>query len=196
MTYTFPRLNGLTLYADAFTDDEPNPWLAWNKSALTSGLYLSRVPGIPNLDLRVEGIYTDPPGGSATVQHGFFYSNSRFKSGYTNDGYLIGNWIRRQGQGVQAWTTYWLNPRSNVQLSFRHQKVSQQFIPDGGTLTDVGVSGEYWFRHNLGVSAWVQHERWSFPVIQPNASQNVTAAVEFLFQPKKLFPRPTPAKQP
>jgi membrane-associated phospholipid phosphatase len=196
VTYTFPRLNGLTLYADAFTDDEPNPWLAWNKSALTSGLYLSRVPGIPNLDLRVEGIYTDPPGGSATVQHGFFYSNSRFKSGYTNDGYLIGSWIGRQGQGVQAWTTYWLNPRSNVQLSFRHQKVSQQFIPDGGTLTDVGVSGEYWFRHNLGVSAWVQHERWLFPVIQPNASQNVTAAVEFLFQPKKLFPRPTSAKQP
>jgi len=96
MAYTMPRLSGLsglTFYVDAFTDDEPNPWLDWNKAAVTSGLYLPQVPGIGKLDLRVEGIYTDPPGGNATVQHGFFYNNSRFRSGYTNDGYLIGSWI-------------------------------------------------------------------------------------------------------
>ena len=196
VAYRMPRLGGLTFYVDAFTDDQANPWLAWNKAAVTSGLYLSQVPGIPKLDLRIEGLYTDPPGGNSTVQHGFFYSNSRFKSGYTNDGYLIASWIGRQGQGAQAWATYWLSPRSNIQLSFRHQKVSQQFIPDGGSLTDFGASGEYWFRHNFGVSAWVQHERWLFPVIQPNVSNNVTAAVEFLFQPKKLYPRTSGAKQP
>lgn len=61
----------------------------------------------------------------------------------------------------------------------------------------VGVLAvEDWFRHNFGVSAWVQHERWLFPVIQPNVSNNVTAAVEFMFQPKKLFPRASGAKQP
>ena len=100
--YRLPGLRDwLTLYADAFTDDEPNPWLAWNKAAFTSGLYLSHVPRIPNLDFRVEGIFTDLPGGQPTVQHGFFYSNSRFKSGYTNDGNLIGSWIGRQGQGAK-----------------------------------------------------------------------------------------------
>jgi len=186
-SYKIPKLNGLTFYADAFTDDEQNPWLAWNKAALTSGFYLPQVPRIPKLDLRVEAVYSDPPGGNATVQHGFFYSNSRFKSGYTNDGSLIGSWIGRQGQGAQAWTTYWLGPRSKVQLNFRHQKVSQQFIPNGGTLTDFGVKTDYWFRASLGLSAWVQHERWLFPVIQPNASRNVTAAVEVLFEPKKFF---------
>lgn len=131
VAYTISKLNGLTLYADAFTDDEPNPWLAWNKSALTAGFYLSQVPRISKLDLRVEGIYTDPPGNNTTVRHGFFYSNDRFRSGYTNDGYLIGSWIGRQGQGAEAWATYWLNPRSHVQLNFRHQKVSPQFIPAG-----------------------------------------------------------------
>ena len=185
--YRVPQLNGLTFYADAFTDDEVNPWVAWNKTALTSGLYLPKVPGISKLGLRVEGVYTDPPGGGATVEHGFFYFNDRFKSGYTNYGNLIGSWIGREGQGAQAWATYWLNPKSKVQFDFRHQKVSQQFIPDGGTLTDFGVSGDYWVRSDLGLSAWVQHERWLFPVIQPNISNNLTAAVEILFQPRKLF---------
>ena len=191
----------LTFYADAFTDDEPNPWLAWNKTALTSGLYLSRVPGIPRLDFRVEGVYTDPPGGGMTVEHGFFYSNSRFKSGYTNDGNLIGSWIGRQGQGAQAWTTYWLSPKSKLQFNFRHEKVSQEFIPQGGTLTDFGASTDYRLRSNLVVSAWVQHERWLFPAIQPNASSNVTAAMQIVFEPHKLFQRSHsaangPANQP
>lgn len=195
--YTIPKLNGLTFYGDAFTDDEPNPWLAWNKAAVTSGIYLSQVPGIHKLDVRVEGVYTDPPGGSATVQHGFFYSNSRFRSGYTNDGNLIGSWIGRQGQGAQAWTTYWLTPRNKITLNFRHQKVSQQFIPAGGSLTDFGVSTDYWFRPNFGISAWVQRERWLFPVIQPDVAHNVTAAVELLFEPKNLFRHAHPgANQP
>lgn len=177
----------LTFYADAFTDDEPNPWLAWNKTALTSGVYLSRVPGIPKLDFRLEGIFTDVPGGGATVEHGFFYSNSRFRSGYTNDGNLIGSWIGRQGQGAEAWTTYWFNPRSNLQLNFRHQKVSQEFIPQGGTLTDFGIAGNYWLRSGLDISAWVQHERWLFPAIQPNAANNVTAQMQISFEPRTLF---------
>jgi hypothetical protein len=177
----------LTFYGDAFTDDEPNPWLAWNKSALTSGLYLSRVPGISKLSFRVEGLYTDVPGGNTTVEHGFFYINSRFKSGYTNEGNLIGSWIGRQGQGAQAWATYSLTPKSTIEFNFRHQKVSQEFIKDGGTLTDFGVTADYWLRSNLGISAWVQGEQWLFPVIQPNASKNVTAAVQVLFQPRKLF---------
>ena len=185
--YRMPRLGGLTFYADAFTDDEPNPLFAWNKTALTSGLYLARVPGIPKLDLRVEGVYTDPPGGGATVEHGFFYSNDRFRSGYTNDGNLIASWIGREGQGAQAWATYWLGPKSKVQFNFRHQKVSPQFIPNGGTLTDFSISTDYRLRSNLAVSAKVQRERWLFPVIQANVSNNTTAAVEILFEPRKLF---------
>jgi hypothetical protein len=137
--------------------------------------------------LRAEGLYSDPPGSNQTVRHGFFYSNSRFKSGYTNDGYLMGSWIGRQGQGAQAWATYWLSPRNNVQFQFRHQKVSPQFIPGGGTLTDFGISADYWFRHNLGISARVQHERWLFPVVQSNVSRNMTAEVEVYFEPKRLF---------
>jgi len=188
MNYRIPGARDwLSFYADAFTDDEVNPWVAWNKAALTSGLYFARVRGIPKLDFRVEGVYTDAPGGGKTIEHGFFYINDRFLSGYTNKGNLIGSWIGRQGQGADAWTSYWLSPKSKIQANFRHQKVSAEFLPGGGTLTDVGVSADYWFRSDLGVSAWVQHERWLFPVIQANPANDVTAAVEVLFQPRKLF---------
>jgi len=179
-----------TFYADAFTDDQANPWFAWNKTALTSGIYLSHVPGVPKLDLRVEGVYTDPPGGGIRTEHGFFYSNDRFRSGYTNDGNLIGSWIGRQGQGAQAWTSYWISPKNKVTFNFRHQEVSPNFIPQGGALTDFGVSGSYWLRPNLGLSAWIQYERWHFPVIQSAISRNVTTALQVTFDPRRLFLRP------
>ena len=186
--YRIPKLRDwATFYADAFTDDEPNPWLAWNKTALTSGVYLSRIPKVSKLDLRVEGVFTDLPGGGPVVQHGFFYNNDRFRSGYTNDGNLIGSWIGRQGQGAQAWTTYWFTPKSKVQFNFRHQKVSAQFIPGGGSLSDFGVSTDYWVHSSLELSAWVQHERWLFPIVQPNVSRNITAALQITFAPHQLF---------
>ncbi len=146
------------------------------------------MPRIPKLDLRFEGVYTDLPAGGA-LSHGFFYSNTRYLNGYTSQGQLLASWIGREGQGAQAWANYWFSARNRLQFNYRHQKVSQQFIPGGGTLTDIGVRNDYWLRPNLGLSAWVQYERWLFPVIQPNSSQNVTVGVEVQFQPQKLFQR-------
>ena len=188
--YRIPGLrDSLTFYGDAFTEDESNPWFAWDKTALTSGIYLARVPWVAKLDFRAEGVYTDVPGGGATAEHGFFYTNSRFKSGYTNQGDLLGSWIGRQGQGAEAWTNYWLSPKSKIELNFRHQKVSREFIPDGGALTDLGITVDYWLHSNLQLSAWVQHERWLFPVIQPNPSNNLTTAIQITWDPhKSLLP--------
>jgi len=74
-----------------------------------------------------------------------------------------------------------------LQLNFRHQKVSDKFIAGGGSLTDFGVRGDYWFRHVLGIGASVQYERWLFPVIQPGLETNVSAAINVEFQPQKIF---------
>jgi membrane-associated phospholipid phosphatase len=189
-SYRLPGLrNWLTFYGDGFTDDQFSPIGYADRSAWHAGLYLSRVPLVPKLDLRVEGVYTDVPAGGQ-IGHGFYYFNFTWRSGYTNDGTLIGSWIGREGQGAQAWTNYWFSPRDRLQFNFRHQKVSQEFIPGGGTLTDAGVRGDYWFRSNMSVSALVQYERWLFPVIQPNAQRDVTASIGVQFQPRKLFRAP------
>ena len=187
LIYRLPGLrNWLTFYADGYTDDQFSPIAYADRSAWRAGLYFSQFPWLHKLDLRVEGVYTDNPIGG-NVSHGFYYENITWRSGYTNKGDLLGSWVGRQGQGAQAWSNYWFGSRNRLQLNFRHQKVSQEFIPGGGTLTDIGVRGDYWVRSNLGISAWVQHERWLFPVIQPNVSRNVTAAVQILFEPHKLF---------
>ncbi len=134
----------------------------------------------------MEGVYTDLPIGGL-VGHGFFYFDGTWRSGYTNDGNIMGSWIGRDGQGAQGWLDYWFSPKNRLQLNYRHQKVSQQFIPGGGTLTDVGARGDYWVRPYLSLSASVQYEQWLFPVIQSSHSTNVSSTVEILFQPHKLF---------
>jgi hypothetical protein len=188
-SYRLPGLrNWLTFYGDGFTDDQFSPIGYADRSVWHAGLFLSNVPRVPKLDLRVEGVYSDNPLGG-NIGPGFFYSNSTWLDGYTNNAYLLGSWIGRAGQGAQAWTNYWFSTRNRLQFNFRHQKISQQFLPGGGSLTDAGVRGDYWLHSNLSFSASVQYERWLIPVIQRNESRNVTAAVEILFQPQKLFRR-------
>ena len=188
-SYRLPGMRDwLTFYGDGFTDDQFSPIGYADRSAWHAGLYLSQFPVFSNLDFRVEGVYTDNPLGGQ-LGHGFYYFNYTWRSGYTDNGDLIGSWIGREGQGAQAWTNYWFNARNRLQFNFRHQKVSQEFIPGGGTLTDVGVRGDYWFRPNLGISASVQYERWLFPVILPGAQRDITGSIEILFEPQKVFRR-------
>jgi len=183
-TYRLPKLrNWLTFYADGFTDDEFSPLAYWDRSAWTAGLYAPRLPLLPKLDLRVEGVYTDLPIGGA-VAHGFFYFNDTWRSGYTNDGNLLGSWIGRQGQGAQAWSTYHFSARNNVGVEFRHQKVSAQFLPNGGTLTDAGVNSEFEVHPGVTVNGGVQVEKWNFPLLATEQKNNVAISIGVTWRPK------------
>jgi hypothetical protein len=186
LSYRLPYLRKwLTFYADGLAYDQFSPIAYADRSAWRAGLYFSQFPWVHKLDLRVEGVYTDNPIGG-NVSHGFYYANGTWRSGYTNNGNLVGSWIGREGQGAQAWSNYWFGARNRLQFNFRHQKVSQEYIPGGGTLTDIGVRGDYWVRSNLSLSASVQHERWLFPVIQAEPERNVTTFVEIQFEPQKF----------
>ena len=194
-SYRLPYLrNWLTLYADGLTYDEYSPIAYVDVSAWHAGLYLSHFPRVSRLDLRVEGVYTDIPGITAknTKSPGSFYQNGTWRSGYTNSGNIMGSWVGRGGQGAQAWANYWFSPRNRLQFFFRHQKVSQAFIPGGGSLTDAGVRTDYSLRSDLSLSVSVQHERWLIPAIQLNEARNVTASMGILFEPQRIF-RPSKA---
>jgi hypothetical protein len=194
-SYRLPKLRDwVTFYGDAFAEDQFTPIAYWDRSAIRGGLYFTHLPKLPKLDLRLEGVYTDVPAGGA-LSHGFYYFNFRFKEGYSNGGQLMGSWIGREGQGAQAWANYWFGARDRVQVNFRHQKVSQQFVPGGGTLTDVGVRGDYWPSKALGLSASFQYERWLFPVIQPGPQRDVSAAIGIQIQPRRIF-RPVFHREP
>jgi len=97
------------------------------KSAIEAGIYMPRIPGIPKLDLRVEG-GTTAPVDFPTCQ-GCFYVNSRYPDGsYINSGNLIGSWLGRAGQGERAWSTYWFTPRNKIQFQYRHQKLETDYL--------------------------------------------------------------------
>ena len=187
MTYRLPGLrNWATFYTDSFSDDQLSPLAYFDRSANSAGLYFSHLPKLPRFDLRLEGVYTDNPIGNATnnLCCGFYYFNGRYVDGYTNDGDLLGSWIGRDGQGEQAWLTYWQTPRSYVRFHYRHQEVSQQFVPYGGKLNDGGLEASFWMGQDLSVSASLQYEKWNFPVLRPGLTSNITTSVQLTYWPR------------
>jgi len=187
-SYRIPGLrNGMTFYAEGLAEhNEISPIIGPDVAAWLAGIYIPRLPKIPKLDLRLEGGYTDPPYSGTDVAFGAFYWDAAWITGFQNAGHLMGSWMGRQGQGAQAWTTYWFSPRNKLQFGFRHQKVSTQFIPHGGALADANVRAEFWPRSSFSLSASVQYETWNFPVIATTRQSNVTSAVQLSFWPKGL----------
>ncbi len=181
-TYKVPGLrNWLTFYGEAFTEDEYSPLGYPRKSAYQGGIYLPRIPGVPKLDLRVEGGSTEPADFGTCV--GCFYFNGRFRNAYTNDGNLMGSWLGRAGQGEQVWSTYWLSSRNTIQFHARHQKAVANFVPDGGTVNDVGISANIWLTPNVRVSGLVQYEKWNYPILAAEPQTNVTSSFGITFTP-------------
>jgi len=190
-SYRFPRLMGLTFYADGFTQhDTFSPLAGPDVAAWLGGIYLPRLPRMPKMDFRVEGVETDPPIGG-NVGHGFFYYDQTWITGFQNAGHLMANWVGREGQGVQAWTSYWFTPRNKLQFEFRHLKVSREFV-GGGTQADASVRGDFWVRSSFSLSAAVQYEAWTFPVIAPTRQSNVSSSLQLSFWPKGVWRKNSP----
>jgi membrane-associated phospholipid phosphatase len=183
-SYRIPGLrNWLTFYGEALAEDEFSPLAYPRKSAIAAGIYMPRVPGIPKLDLRLEGGTTVPPDFPGC--NGCVYVNGRYPDGsYVNQGNLAGSWMGRGGVGEQAWSTYWLTSRNKIQLNYRHLKVSGQYLPQGGTMSDGGVKADYWLNSRVELSGSVQYERWKYPVLDPLAKSNLATSVELSFWPR------------
>jgi hypothetical protein len=182
-SYRVPGMrNWVTFYGDAFTEDEFSPLGYPRKSAIQGGIYLPRIPGVPKLDLRLEGGTTAPV--DFPDCKGCFYVNGRYPGGsYLNNGNIVGSWLGRGGQGERAWTTYWLSSRNSIQLQYRHQKVDGDYLPQGGTLNDGGVKVDFKLRPNVTFSSSVQYEKWKYPVLAPAAKSNWTTSVGLIFWP-------------
>lgn len=182
-SYRIPGLRKwLTLYGDAFNEDEPSPIAYPKKAAFQVGIYMPAIPLIPKLDLRVEGGTTAPfdfPGCA-----GCFYDNTRYPGGsYVNGGNLIGSWLGRGGQGERVWSTYWLSSRNKIQFQFRHQKVDGDYLPHGGTLNDGGINVEFQVRPEVTLSGLVQYEKWNYPILAPAPKSDWVSSVGFVFWP-------------
>jgi hypothetical protein len=132
----------LTLYTDSEVHDDVSPVDAPRRAAYRPGIYLSHLPGVPRLDLRVEAASTDPSASDHPAQDAypslygqFMYYEGIQKQGYTNQGQLFGDWIGREDKGGQAWITWHLSGNEWLQVGLRNQKATKYFIPGSTTQT-------------------------------------------------------------
>jgi len=179
-TYRIPGLrNWLVLYADGMANDEPNPIAYPKQSAWNPGIYLPQLPKLPNLDLRVEGIYTNIPNYPGV---GPYYFNEHYADGYRTYGEILGSWIGRQGDGILAWSTYWFSPQKKIQLGYRRQYNDPIFLGGGG-LTDVSATVDWLVKPEIQVAPMVQYEHYNFPVLNPAPQTNVALGLQVTFWP-------------
>jgi membrane-associated phospholipid phosphatase len=184
-SYRIPRLRKwLTFYVDSLTEDDVSP-VQSTRPALHPGVYFPQIPRIPKLEVRLEGVYTAIPnlnfGGGGPI--GYYYYNGRYRSGYTNNGYLLANWIGRQGRGGQGWATYSFSPRNKIQFSYRNATADRAFL-QGGHLHDIDFRTELAFRHDVTLSGMLQYERWRFPLLASGWQNNVTSSIQLTFTPR------------
>ncbi len=198
--YRLPYLrNWLTLYTDGEVHDDISPIDAPRRAAWRPGLYLSHVPGVPKLDLRVEAVSTDPPV-STSVSGRFMYWESVQVQGYTNNGRLFGDWIGREDKGGQGWITWHLSGNEWIQVGVRNQKAAKDFIPgsttqlrpgtlsliEGGTtLNDLNFQAVKRIGKDFELNGNFALEHWKAPIYLPGQQTVTTTTIKLTWFPER-----------
>ena len=180
VSYRLPKLRDKVIfYVDGMANDEPNPIAYPLDSAFRPGLYFPKLASLRNLDLRIEGVYTNIVGYPGTAP---YYSNTHYAQGYTTYGQLMGDWVGRQGDGWQATSTYWWSATRKMQLSYRRQ-YNDKVLLGGGNLNDFGGTMNWEFRRDFLLAGTVQYERWNFPLLASKPQSDVSVQFQFTYWP-------------
>ncbi len=152
LSYRLPYLrNWLTFLVDSDSHDDVSPISAPRRAAFRTGLYLSHVPAVPKLDLRVEAIMDDQST-SRSVRGEFTYFEAQQPQGYTNAGQIFGDWMGREAKGGQAWATWHLSwQRVDTSKLARPEKRPRTSFAGGTTINDVSAQVVKRFGHDLEI---------------------------------------------
>lgn len=198
-SYRLPFVrNWLTLYADGEVHDDVSPIDAPRRAAWRPGIYLSHVPGVPKLDVRVEAVSTDPPVRTSNSGR-FMYWESIQREGYTNNGQLFGDWIGREDKGGQAWLTYHFSGNEWIQVGARNQKAAKDFIPGsttqlnsagfliqgGTTLNDFNFQAVKRIGKDFEINGSFALEHWKAPIYLPAQQTVTTTTIKLTWFPER-----------
>ncbi len=183
-SYRLPFVrNFATFYVDSISHDDVTPISAPRRAAFRTGLYLSKIPHANRFDLRAEAALTDPRV-SRSFAGQFNYYEIIDRQGYTNKGYIMGDWIGREAKGGQAWITYHMGAKQWVELEYLNKKNAKDFITDGTTQNQFKVTVVKRLRPDIELNAWVQNERWKAPVYMPGLQNDTVGAAQVTFFPR------------
>jgi hypothetical protein len=189
-SYRLPFLSKwITLYTDSLVHDDVSPISAPRRAGVHPGIYLARFPRLEHLDLRLEGANTEPvshydPDGTPINQGQFLYYEGVQRQGPTNQGFLVGDWVGREGKGGQAWLTYHLSPQEEVQIEYRNAKASKVFVPGGTTQNEFAVYVRKRIMRDFEIRGSVQFEEWKAPIYKSGAQDDTTSTFQFTWLPK------------
>ena len=172
-----------TFYVDSIAHDDVTPISAPRRAAYRTGLYISQIPGVRKLDFRVEAVTTDP-GVARSFGGQFNYWEVIQKEGYTNKGFILGDWIGREAKGGQAWITYHLSADEWIQLEYLNKKTAKDFVPLGTTQNQFKASVVKRFGKEVELNAWVQYEGWKAPAYKPGLQQDTSVSVQLTWYPR------------
>jgi Capsule assembly protein Wzi len=170
----------LTLYTDSISHDDVSPLSAPRRAAYRPGIYLSQVPGLPKLDFRVEGVSTDCSTNACMRGQTSYWEVVQLQ-GYTNKGFIMGDWIGREAMGGQAWLTYHLSANEWVQFEYMKKRTPADFIPGGTSQNQYKIDVVKRLGKDVELDAWLQVERWKAPIYiqKPDNGANFDNAVAF-----------------
>ena len=171
------------LYADTFVHDNVFPVSNPRRAAVRSGLLISRLPGAPRLDLRVEGAYTDVRD-PQSVGGSFLFAEAIYKDAYTNRGFILGDPIGREDKGGNAWLTYHRTPQQEFQIEYRQVKAAKDFIPGGTTQNDLMFNARFRPTEHLEVRGSLQQEFRRAPLLDTQRQTPFGATVQLTWFPR------------
>jgi membrane-associated phospholipid phosphatase len=186
--------NYIVLYGDAYADDDILPIKNPPKNPWHPGIYITRFPLLPMLDLHVDSVSTEQPGfsfdnfytGGPANKGEFNYWNGDYPDGYTNGGNLLGNTVGRDGRAFQGWLTYWFSPRNNLQLFYKKSSISSEFLPGGAAWQDFAIRNQVYLQSGFYVKSQFQFEPISrYPLLFNRPQRNFTAILEIGFSPRE-----------
>lgn len=186
-SYRLPFVrNWLTLYTDSEAHDDVSPADAPRRAAYRPGIYLSHVPGLPKLDLRVEAASSDTTNtNGAQIGGHFMYWESIQKQGYTNKGQIFGDWIGREAKGGQAWLTWHLSGNEWIQAGERNQKVVNDFIKGGTTLNDFTFQAVKRIGKDFEINGNFVYEKWTAPIYGSGTQSVTSTTIQLTWFPKR-----------
>jgi hypothetical protein len=179
-----------TLYVDSISHDDVTPISAPRRASFRTGLYISQFPGrLRPLDLRVEAVTTDPPVSNSNNGR-FAYWEVVQTQGYTNKGFIMGDWIGREAKGGNAWLTWHLSGNEWIQLSYLNKKTPKDFIQFGTTQNQFRASAVKRFGPDVEMNAWVQYEGWKAPIYKTGKQSNTAVSLQLTWYPQlKRYPQ-------
>jgi hypothetical protein len=182
-SYRLPFLSRIiTLYADAYSDDDPSPIDAPRRAVWNPGIYFARLPLLPHMDLRVEAVSSEGLATDFGGQH--FFMNNQYLDGNTNKGFLLGNAVGRDGRAIEARSGYWFSARTRVEAGYRQNKGGTLFLPGGSTIRDGFVNGSYAINRHWQAQLFTQYERFLIPSYMSGPQHNTSGWLQITWTPE------------